>query len=112
MPHRVSDQMGALAIEIIDHCDDIARPRLLMIESGIGRLVAQPVAERVNARDAVSLAQRADEAGLLPGPAIHQHAVLQHDQLPLALYRVMNSSSAMNGKRHVTSPSPGTMRQA
>src|SRR6266498_5611108 len=44
-PHRMSDQMGAGAVEIIDHGDDIAGPRLLTVAIGVRRLVAYPVAE-------------------------------------------------------------------
>src|SRR5215216_8173216 len=46
--HRVSDQMGTLAIELIDHRNDVSGPWLLMVASGIGWLVAPLVAERVH----------------------------------------------------------------
>src|SRR5215204_2282836 len=96
--------MGTLAIELIDHRNDVSGPWLLMVASRIGWLVAPPVAERVHARHAVFVGQRIDESGLFPRIAVHQQAVLQHDQRPLALDYVMNPVPAMNGKRHCKPP--------
>src|SRR5262245_53539395 len=101
------DQVGTVAIEVIDHGDDIAGPCLLMVAFGVGRLVAEPVAERVHAGHAVSIGQRIDEPGLLPGGSVHQQPMLQNDQRTLALHRIMNSVSAMNGKRHGNPPVTG-----
>jgi hypothetical protein len=47
--------MGAVIAEIIDHGDDVAGSLLLNVELGIGRFVAEPMAQRVDACDAESV---------------------------------------------------------
>ena len=53
--HRISDQMGAVVAEIVDHGDDVTGSLLLTVELGIGRLITEPMAQRVHARDAESV---------------------------------------------------------
>jgi hypothetical protein len=67
--HRMPDQVGALGTEIVDHGNDVAGSLLLTIELWIGPLIALPMAQRIDAGDAKLVAQRIDNAGLLPVPA-------------------------------------------
>ena len=62
--------------------------------------VARSVAKRVDAGDAVFVAQRVDEAGLFPVCGIHQQSVLQHDQRPGACDRVVDALTAVGAERH------------
>jgi hypothetical protein len=94
--------MGAFAAEIVDDSDNVAGALLLAVESRIGRLVAQTMAERIDAGDAKMLRKPIDNAGLLPALRAHQQAVLQHQQWPRAIDRVVKPLSAMNRKWHTT----------
>jgi hypothetical protein len=44
-----------LTLRIVDHGDDVTGSLLLTVELGIGRLITEPMAQRVHARDAESV---------------------------------------------------------
>src|SRR5258708_781660 len=98
--HGVPDQMGAVAAEIVDHGDDVGGALLLTIEFGIGRLVAQTMAQRVDACDTEPVGQGADDPTLRPAGRIHQQSVLQDDKRAGAIDRVVDPLPTIDGEWH------------
>jgi hypothetical protein len=74
--HRMPDKVGALAAEIVDQGDDVVGSLPLIVEPGIGRLVALAMAQRVDAGDAESVGQRGDDPGLLPALGVQEQPML------------------------------------
>jgi hypothetical protein len=93
--------MGVVVAEIVDRGDDIAGPLPLTVEQGIGWLVAEAVAQRVDAGNAEAIGQRVHNAALLPAGGVHQQPVLQDHQRAGAIDRVVDSLSAIADEGHI-----------
>jgi hypothetical protein len=99
--HRCLGLAPVFLAQGVDHRRQVAGPLVLGVEGRIGRLVAEAVAQRVDAGDAMAAGFRASTIAVGP-PAlgVHEQPVLQHHQRPLALDGVVDALAAMGDVGH------------
>ena len=106
--HRVPEVAGARDLQVVEHRDHVGGPRRQVVSGRIVGLVAPSVPSRVDQDEPVGLGQGVGLAGVTPGVAARERAVVQEQRRAVALHGVMDADAPVVNVWHgVLASRPG-----